>query len=278
MAKIINSVGNELKIIILIIILLVFFYYLNEPKMVKMINNETSSNVTIVIVYDNNEYDKKLEMGFGFSCLVKLENKNILFDTGGDCPTLLNNMNKLKIDPKDIDTVILSHIHGDHVGGLLGFLEVNPNVTVYVPQSFPKSFKHEIKSYGTAFVDVSKPTKIFDGVYSTGELGTWIKEQSLIIKTEKGLIVITGCAHPGIVDIVKKAKEITKEGMYLITGGFHLGEASDYEIKNIVENFRKLGVKRVAPCHCTGDRAINLFKEEYKDNFIKAGVGKIIEV
>jgi len=274
MANIIDLV--ELKVIILIIILLLFFYYLNEPKMVTMLNNETSSNLTIVIVYDNNEYDEKLEMGFGFSCLVKLENKNILFDTGGDSPTLLNNMNKLKIDPKEIDTVILSHIHGDHTGGLSGFLEVNSNVKVYVPQSFPKNFKDEIKSYGASFVDVTDPTKIFDRVYSTGELGTWIKEQSLIIKTEKGLIVITGCAHPGIVNIVKISKDLMKEDVYLVTGGFHLGGASDYEIKNIVESFRDIEVKKVAPCHCTGDRAISLFEEEYKNDFIKAGVGKTI--
>jgi 7,8-dihydropterin-6-yl-methyl-4-(beta-D-ribofuranosyl)aminobenzene 5'-phosphate synthase len=276
MANIINLV--ELKIIVLIIILLVFFYYLNETKMVTMVDNETSSNLTIVIIYDNNEYDEKMEMGFGFSCLVKLENKNILFDTGGDSPTLLNNMNKLKIDPKEIDTIVLSHIHGDHVGGLSGFLEVNPNVKVYIPQSFPKSFKDEIKSYGASFADVSDSTKIFDGIYSTGELGTWIKEQSLIIKTEKGLVVITGCAHPGIVDIVKRSKELMKEDVYLVTGGFHLGGAGDYEIKNIIESFRNIGVKKVAPCHCTGDRAISLFEEEYKNDFIKAGVGKTILV
>jgi 7,8-dihydropterin-6-yl-methyl-4-(beta-D-ribofuranosyl)aminobenzene 5'-phosphate synthase len=276
MANIINLVG--LKLIILLIILLGFFYYLNQPKMVKMFDNETSSNITIVIVYDNNEYDEKLEIGFGFSCLVKLENKNILFDTGGDSPTLLNNMNKLKIDPKEIDTIVLSHIHGDHVGGLSGFLEKNPNVTVYIPISFPKSFKDGIKSYGADFEDVDSPAKIFDGVYSTGELGTWIKEQSLIIKTEKGLIVITGCAHPGIVNIVKKSKELMKEDVYLVTGGFHLSGTSDYEIKNIVESFRDMEVNKVAPCHCTGDRAISLFGEEYRDDYIESGVGKIIKI
>lgn len=97
-----------------------------------MLNNETSPNVTITILYDNYEHDKRLRMGFGFSCLVKLEDKNILFDTGGDSPTLLNNMEKLKIDPKEIDIVVLSHIHGDHVGRLSGILETNPNVTIYV--------------------------------------------------------------------------------------------------------------------------------------------------
>ena len=243
-----------------------------------MIDNVTSSNTTITIVYDNYEYDKRLSIGFGFSCLVKIEDKNILFDTGGDSPILLNNLEKSGVDLKEIDIIVLSHIHGDHTGGLTGVLEVNPDVTVYIPKSFPNNFKEEIKSYGASSVDVSNSIKIWDGVYSTGELGTWIREQSLIIKTDKGLVVITGCAHPGVVNIVKKAKEITKDDVYLVTGGFHLGEASDSEINSIIESFRNLGVKKTAPCHCTGDRAIRVFEEEYKENFIKAGVGRVIKI
>ena len=247
-------------------------------KLMPIVDNETSSNLTITIVYDNYEYDKRLSTGFGFSSLVKIKDKNLLFDTGGDSPTLLSNLEKLEINPKEIDIIVLSHIHGDHTGGLSGILKVNPNLTIYIPQSFPSSFREEIKSYGANFVDVSDSIKIWDGVYSTGELGTWIREQSLIIRTEKGLVIITGCAHPGIVNIVKKSKEITKENVYLVTGGFHLGGASDQEILNIVESFREFGVKKTAPCHCTGDRAIRAFEEEYGNDFIKAGVGKIIKI
>lgn len=270
-------IGSKLIIFILVMVLLVYFYHsLKSKEAISMVNNETSSNTTIVIVYDNNEYDERLKLGFGFSCLIQLKDKNILFDTGGDSPTLLNNMEKLGIDLKSIDTIVLSHIHGDHVNGLPGMLEVNPDVTVYIPQSFPNSFRDDIRSYGADHIDVSNPVKICDGVYSTGELGTWIKEQSLIIKTEKGLVVITGCAHPGIVNIVKKAKDLTKNDAYLVSGGFHLGGASDSEIRDITRSFKEMEVKKVAPCHCTGDRAIRLFKEEYKGDFIKAGVGKEI--
>jgi 7,8-dihydropterin-6-yl-methyl-4-(beta-D-ribofuranosyl)aminobenzene 5'-phosphate synthase len=266
--------------VILLILLINFYQYTskNIREEILMIDNVTSSNTTITIVYDNYEYDKRLSIGFGFSCLVKIEDKNILFDTGGDSPILLNNLEKSGVDLKEIDIIVLSHIHGDHTGGLTGVLEVNPDVTVYIPKSFPNNFKEEIKSYGASSVDVSNSIKIWDGVYSTGELGTWIREQSLIIKTDKGLVVITGCAHPGVVNIVKKAKEITKDDVYLVTGGFHLGEASDSEINSIIESFRNLGVKKTAPCHCTGDRAIRVFEEEYKENFIKAGVGRVIKI
>jgi len=272
------------KIIILLgIILLVLLIYEYSSKdinegVISMVDNETSSNVTITIVYDNNEYDKNLKTAWGFSCLVELEDKKILFDTGGDSLTLLSNMEKLKMDLKEIDIVVLSHIHGDHTGGLTGVLEKNPDVTVYIPKSFPNSFKDEIKSYGSSFIEVSNPNKIFNGVLSTGEIGTWIKEQSLIITTEKGLVVITGCAHPGIVDIVRKAKEITKENVHLVTGGFHLSAASDTDLTQIVNTFRELDVKKVGPCHCSGDRCRELFEKEYGDDFVEVGVGRKIKI
>ncbi len=244
----------------------------------EMVDNVSVHNLRITILYDNNEYDKRLKTAWGFSCLVELENKTLLFDTGGDPGTLLSNMKLLGIEPKNIGLVVLSHIHGDHVGGLSGFLEKNSNVTVYIPSSFPDSFRERIESAGADLVDVSGPTKISDGIYSTGELGTWIKEQSLIINTDKGLVVITGCAHPGIVNIVRKAKELLDKNVYLVLGGFHLGGASESELKSIVEEFRQLDVKKVAPCHCSGDRARALFEEEYEDDYIESGVGKIIEI
>ena len=168
-------------------------------------------NLSITVSYDNNPYKERLTTAWGFSCVIRGTEKTILFDTGGDGSILLTNMEKLGIDPKEIDLVVLSHIHGDHVGGLSRFLEKNPEVVVYLPKSFPKGFKDGVKEYGAKIVEVQGPLKICEEVYSTGELGTWIKEQSLIIYTEKGLIVITGCAHPGIVKIVDKAKDLVKD-------------------------------------------------------------------
>jgi 7,8-dihydropterin-6-yl-methyl-4-(beta-D-ribofuranosyl)aminobenzene 5'-phosphate synthase len=185
-------------------------------------------------------------------------------------------MEELGIHPKEIDLVVLSHIHGDHVGGLPSFLEKNPEVVVYLPKSFPKGFKDKVKGYGAKIIEVQESLKICQEVYSTGELGTGIKEQSLIIYTEKGLIIITGCAHPGIVKIVDKAKELVKNDVLLVMGGFHLGGESKGEIENIVSSFRKLGVSYVGPCHCSGDAARQLFKEEYGENFINIGVGRVV--
>jgi len=216
-------------------------------------------NPIITVTYDNNPYKEGLETGWGFSCVIKGLEKTILFDTGGDGQRLLANMRKLGIDPEEIDIVVLSHIHGDHVGGLHSILRKNPKAIVYLPISFPDSFKDKVKDYGAKVIEVQRPLKICENVYSTGELGEGIKEQSLVVSTEKGLIVITGCAHPGIVMIVHEAKNLVRNNVLLVMGGVHLGGKSKGELNNIISNFKKMGVRHVGPCHCTGDTARELF-------------------
>ncbi len=234
-------------------------------------------NVSIIIVYDNYQVNPNLTTRWGFGSIISTPTKNILFDTGGNSSILLSNMEKMKIDPKDINILVISHIHGDHVGGLNGFLERNGDVKVYIPSSFPNSIRKKIKSYEAEYQDVRGSMPISDNVYTTGEMGTWIKEQSLILNTEKGLVVITGCAHPGVVNIAKNAKQILPDkNIYLVMGGFHLSGASDSELRSIIKGFRDIGVQKVAPSHCSGDRCRELFKEEYKQDYIESGVGKII--
>ncbi len=234
---------------------------------------EEIPEITLISVYDNYQVDPDLKTAWGFGCIINTSTEQILFDTGGDSEILLFNMEKMNIDPRSIDKVIISHIHGDHVGGLEGFLEKNSNVTVFIPGSFPNSFREMITSKGAEFVDISSPRKISNFVYTTGELYGPPKEQSLIINSKKGLIVITGCAHPGVVNIVKKVKELMKkDNVYLVTGGFHHPPIA------VVKKFRELGVKKVAPSHCTGDPVREAFAEEYKEDFIEYGVGKTIVI
>jgi len=234
--------------------------------------------VTVTILYDNNASDPRLETAWGFSCLVEGLEKTILFDTGGDASLLLRNMRALGIDPQDMDVVVISHIHNDHLGGLAGFLKENPAVTVYLPQSFPESIKSATREAGAEVVAVHGPVEICEHALSTGELGDSIQEQSLVLETTQGLVVITGCAHPGVVNIARRAQELTGEKITLVLGGFHLGGVSEAEIAFIVEDFQRLGVRRVAPCHCSGDVARRLFEEAYGDDFIPAGAGSRLEV
>jgi 7,8-dihydropterin-6-yl-methyl-4-(beta-D-ribofuranosyl)aminobenzene 5'-phosphate synthase len=236
------------------------------------------NDLTLITVYDNNQYNPELKTGWGFSCLVRFKGKNILFDTGADSSTLLANMEKLAIQPEEVEMIILSHIHGDHVNGLWGILEKNGEIEIYLPASFPNSFREKIKSFGVSFQEIKEGVQIIKGVYSTGELGNSVKEQALVIKTEKGLVILTGCAHPGVVNLAKKAKEIVGERIYLVLGGFHLSGSPDSKIKEIIADLKNLEVKKVAPCHCSGDHARHLFKESFGEDYIENGVGRIIKI
>ena len=200
-----------------------------------------------------------------------------MFDTGGDSSNLLYNIRQLQVNPGEVDAVVLSHIDGDHVGGLSGFLEQNSAVNVYLPQSFPKSFKNEVESFRAKVEEIYGARELFTGVYTTGELGGGIIEQSLIVRTYKGLVVITGCAHPGIVEIIQRAKEVVPDNrVYLVIGGFHLSGASSMQIKSIIGSFIQLGVENLAPCHCSGGETRHLIEESYGINYIESGVGRRI--
>ncbi len=191
---------------------------------------------------------------------------------------LLDNMEKLGIDLDEIQIIVLSHIHRDHMGGIFGVLERNSDVDVYVPASFPEDFKLKVRGFGCRLVEVKESLKICNGIMTTGELGARIKEQSLIINSARGLIVITGCAYPGIVKIVEKAMELNDRNVYLVIGGFHLGGLPRDRIETIVKQFKTLGVEKVALCHCSGDLARNVFKDSFGNDCIEAGIGRNIKI
>ena len=236
--------------------------------------------ISIINVFDDYIVNPDLKNSEGFGCVIKTPETDILFDTGY-YPTgaiLLSNMEKMNIDPKDIDIVVISHQHLDK--GLAGFLKQNANVKVYVPASYPEYTRSMVEEYGAEYLEVSEFSEITENIYSTGAMegkGYGLTEQSLVIDTEKGLVVIVGCAHPGIVDILKKIKEMLPDkDFYLVMGGFHLKSVSEAELESIIKEFKKLGVKKVAPSHCSGDPFLELSKREYKKNYIEGGVGQII--
>jgi len=230
----------------------------------------------MTVVYDNNPFDSKLITDWGFSCFIKGLEKIILFDTGTNGKILLSNMEKLKIHLDNIDLVFLSHFHRDHTGGLDAILEKVPKIDIWLPYFFPSNFKRAIQKKGGTIVEVEKFKKISDGIYTTGVIEGWIKEQSLILDTDKGLVVITGCAHPRIMNILTEVQEKTKKNIYMVLGGFHLAGLEKHYIEEIISFFRGIGIKKVAPCHCSGDEARKLFAREYGEDFISIGVGKEI--
>jgi len=201
-----------------------------------------------------------------------------LFDTGGDSAVLLGNMGLLGVDPRRISVILLSHIHGDHVCGLFGLLSHTPKARVYLLQSLPREFKERVRRLAGSVREVRGPAKILDGAYTTGELGGGVPEQSVVLESARGLIVITGYAHPGVVRIVAAAQATVDRKTALVMGGFHLGGMSAGEIHAIIARLKAQGVQMVGPCHCTGDLARYLMREAYGESFVEVGVGRVLTV
>jgi len=210
----------------------------------------------ITLIYDNEVYKEGLEADWGFSCLVEAENKKILFDTGASGRILLSNMEKLKIEPSSIDEVFISHPHFDHTGGLSDFLDKNRDVKIYVPSSFKENLNAKEVIY------VKETIKLHESLFSTGELEGI--EQSLCVKTEKGIVVIVGCSHPKLENILKVASQFGK--VYALIGGLH--GFKDFDLLN--------DLKLVCPCHCTQHKLE--IKSLYSEKYVEGGAGKIIEI
>jgi 7,8-dihydropterin-6-yl-methyl-4-(beta-D-ribofuranosyl)aminobenzene 5'-phosphate synthase len=214
------------------------------------------AELRFTIVYDNNDYDPRLETKWGFSCLIEGREKTILFDTGGDSATLLKNMKRLGIDPRHIGAIVISHAHGDHSGGLSGILEMNRIAEIYVPASTVARVS------GRKVVRVSQPVEISETVFSTGELGGI--EQSLAIKTSKGVVVVAGCSHPGVGVILDAASHYGKG--YGILGGLHG-----------FHDFSRLeGLSLICPCHCTQYKSE--LKRLFPEQYVSCGAGLELEI
>lgn len=209
----------------------------------------------ITIIYDNEIWKRGLKADWGFSCLIQVYGRNILFDTGRDGHILLNNMEKLDINPKTITEVFISHAHWDHTGGLIDFLRINP-VKVYIPLSCPcPSIEAEV-------IKVMGHLKIHENIFSTGELGGF--EQSLVIRMDKGVVVIAGCSHPGVSEILKEASKIGK--VRALIGGLH--GFSQFDLINNLE--------LICPAHCTQYK--HEIKVLFPDKYEEGGVGRVFEI
>lgn len=237
-----------------------------------------TTSLKFTILYDNYRYQEGTKPDWGFSCLIEGAEKTILFDTGTQPDILLHNVDQMGVDLKKVEQIVISHNHHDHIGGLPAVLERNHEVSVYVPVSFAHETDRNMGAKKAEVVSVDDPVEICPNVYSTGEMGIQIKEQSLIINSDKGLIIVTGCSHQGIVEILKRAKELFNRPIHLVFGGFHLAAKSDAELQEIIRHFKEMGVERCGATHCTGDRAIELFKEAYGKEYVPMGTGRILEI
>lgn len=268
----------------------------------------------ITVLYDAFGRDSSMYKDWGFSALVEVGGKRILFDTGNNSEILAHNVKANAVDLSKLDFVIMSHRHGDHMGGLNHLLSINPNVVIYAPKenfgvfgsSLPGTFYRRNDSLplemryfdgappGTLHFGTPWPQGEFSWLAETSEVapgfhlillkGRWgvdldVMEISLAIDTPQGIVLVVGCSHPTIENIVEAAKSAINKPIHLVIGGLHLLPAKDEETQRIATSLRdRWKVDWIAPDHCTGEPAFEILKETFGDRYLYAGVGTTIEL
>ena len=269
------------------------------------------SKAQITILYDAFGKPSAMEKDWGFAALIEYDGKRILFDTGDNPDILANNAKAKGVDLSKLDFAVLSHRHGDHMGGMEYLLSVNPTVKIYAPRenfgvygfSLPSSFYRKddslppeqryydgappsVMKFGSAwpranFELVEKTIEIAHGIHlialvSDKPTTLELRELSLAIDTPEGIVLVVGCSHPGIDKIVEAAAAINQR-IHLVAGGFHLVVAKDEEIERIVSGLHdKWGVEYVAPGHCTGEPTFVALKRAFGERYLYAGLGTTI--
>lgn len=267
----------------------------------------------ITILYDAFGTDAAMTKDWGFSALVELAGKRILFDTGDNADILAANVKAKGVDLTALDFVVLSHRHSDHMAGLNYVLSVNPTVKIYAPKegfgifgsSLPSSFYRkqeslppemryyggkppEIMKFGAAWANarfelIDQTTEIEPGISLIAQVsdapGTReLKELSLAVNTPDGMVLVVGCAHPGIERIVEAAAAINPK-IHLIAGGFHLVAATDDAIAKVVASLKDgFKVENIAPGHCTGEPTFAALKSAFGDHYLYAGLGTSLQL
>jgi 7,8-dihydropterin-6-yl-methyl-4-(beta-D-ribofuranosyl)aminobenzene 5'-phosphate synthase len=235
----------------------------------------------IKVLFDSLALNQNYKTGWGLSCLI---DGKIIFDTGENGEWLLQNIKKLNVDLNKIKVVVFSHNHWDHTGGIWALLEQRPGLDIYAGADFSEEFKQKVKQLNGKLYIINKMTELSQNIFITNSIAgeyekATILERAIVIKTENGISVITGCAHPGIVKILEHIKtDFSGDNFYLVMGGFHLLHQPRQICEQIVAQFKKFKVQFAGPTHCSGQGPITMFKQAYEQNFVEIKVGQIINV
>lgn len=268
----------------------------------------------LTVLYDAFGKDASLQKDWGFSLLIEYHGKQILFDTGNNPEIFAHNIAASDVDLNQLDFAVISHRHGDHMGGLSHLIEVHPDLTIFAPEegfgvfgatlpgdfypSNPKLPAHmryfdgesaDSLAFGTAwsqgqFEKIQSTTTIAPGIHLIALSGSWgtdfeLRELSLALETPDGIILIVGCSHPTIEEIVETVSSTLEKPILLVIGGTHLLPASEAEIQRIADKLHdEFNVAWLAPAHCTGEPAFEILQNVFDNKYLYAGLGSRIEV
>ena len=255
--------------------------FLFKPK--ELFSSVSDKNIYLLMVFNNIGGSNNFRNKWGLSIWIEDKDSAVLFDTGGDGSILWSNIQKSMIKINKLSKIIISHNHSDHTNGLpFNLKKTNYKPVVFVPDYELKNFKH--KNPEAKIIGIKDPTEINSFLWSTGQLSglhrtKTIFEQSIIIIKDDCIYLFTGCAHPGIVEIAERTKKIfPNKKIDLVGGGFHLNKYSIDELKTISMKLKKFHIRNIAPSHCTGNRAIDFFKDDWGDNFINFNNGDSLKI
>jgi 7,8-dihydropterin-6-yl-methyl-4-(beta-D-ribofuranosyl)aminobenzene 5'-phosphate synthase len=282
-----------------------------SPVQVRHVARVDPAKAQITVLYDAFGTSPGMQQDWGYAAVIEYGGKRILFDTGNNGDILAQNAKAKGVDLSQLDLVVMSHRHGDHVGGLAMLRKMNPNVTIYAPKEgfgvfgsdLPSTFYRKDESlaaeqryyggnppdvmrFGTAWPGanvqlVDKNTEIVPGLHImtlvSDKPGTLeLRELALAINTAAGMVIVVGCSHPGVDKIVAAATLINSR-IRMLVGGFHLVVAKDEEIDRIVMLLRDTyKVEYVAPGHCTGEATFTALKKVFADHDLYAGLGTVL--
>jgi len=270
-------------------------------------------NIRITTLVENTASGAGLLAEHGLSFWIEYGDKRILFDTG-QSDILIKNAKVLGIDLAETDAIVLSHGHYDHTGGLASVLNIAEKAKIYLHPAAtePKLSKKVSGAISIGMSDSAKkaiqgrdviwtatPAQLFPGIAVTGQVprtndfedtgGAFfldedcqkpdelLDDQALFIESAKGLVVVFGCAHSGVVNTLDYISKSTGQNkIYAVIGGMHLANASRIRIANTIEAFKKYEIQKIVPLHCTGQGAVGNFKNAFGDKCIYSGTGEQI--
>lgn len=229
----------------------------------------------LTILFDNFSADDRMQTGWGFAVLLETPEHTVLFDTGADGEVLLENMRLMGKDPAAIEAVVISHAHGDHTGGMQALFGLGVRPKLYLLEAFPAEVG-ELAQAPMEVVLAAPGQEIVAGIRTTGLVGEAIPEQGLVLETRDGPLLLTGCAHPGVVEMAARSAEVAGGPVFGVLGGFHLGSATAEDVQAIISRFRTMGIRKAGPTHCSGPDAMASFQDAYGEDFLQMGVGRVL--